>query len=124
MHARLHEDDGPAALVQVGRHARQQLAPPAPHLLQVVLVRLAQRHRAPAPHLEHMDGFLVQASSPAWCGRGALSSKRHHALCDGDPESTETCIESCSHEQWSSLWGHQTSVVPRQPSQCYMMQVQ
>ena len=49
--ARLRENDGPAARVQVGRQARQQLAPPAVDMVQVVGVRHAQAHLTPARNL-------------------------------------------------------------------------
>lgn len=49
--ARLRENDGPAARVQVGGQARQELSPPAVDMVQVVGVRHAQAHFTPARHL-------------------------------------------------------------------------
>ncbi len=67
--ARLREDDGPAAAVQVGRHARQQLAPPAVDVRQVVRVCGAQAHRPPARHLRF--GATSSILSIVLCARRA-----------------------------------------------------
>jgi hypothetical protein len=68
--ARLREDDGPAAAVQVGRHARQQLAPPAVDVRQIVRVCGAQAHRPPARHLRcgrsNQFSFRRRACAPWW----------------------------------------------------------